>query len=37
VRVSGHGSIAREVRVLLADGDQSVMTIEPVTVGRGTP
>jgi outer membrane lipoprotein-sorting protein len=37
VRVSGHGSMAREVRVLLADGDQSVMTIEPVAVGRGAP
>jgi len=37
VRVSGHGSMAREIRVLLADGDQSVMTIEPVAVGRGTP
>ena len=37
VRVSGRESMAREVRVLLADGDQSVMTIEPVAVGRGTP
>lgn len=36
VRVSGRESVAREVRILLADGDQSVMTIEPVTTSRGT-
>lgn len=36
VRVSGRGSMAREVRVLLADGDQSVMKIEPVA-GRAAP
>jgi outer membrane lipoprotein-sorting protein len=30
VRVSGHGAVVREVQVLLADGDRSVMTIEPV-------
>jgi hypothetical protein len=29
--------MTREVRVLLADGDRSVMTIEPVAVGRGAP
>ncbi len=37
VRISGRGSMTREVRVLLADGDRSVMTIEPVAVGRGAP
>ena len=36
VRVSGKESTAHEVRILLADGDQSVMTIEPVTTSRGT-
>ena len=36
VRVSGRGSMAREVRVLLADGDESVMKIAPVA-GRGAP
>ena len=36
VRVSGRGLLAREVRVLLADGDQSVMKIEPVA-GRSAP
>jgi len=36
VRISGHESIAREVRILLADGDQSVMTIEPVTTSRAS-
>jgi outer membrane lipoprotein-sorting protein len=35
VRVSGRESAVREVRVLLADGDHSVMTIEPVAPGRG--
>ena len=35
VRVSGRESAVREVRVLLADGDHSVMTIEPVAAGRG--
>ena len=30
VRVSGHEGIVREVQVLLADGDRSVMTIEPI-------
>ena len=34
VRVSGHGAAVREVRVLLADGDHSVMTIEPAAAGR---
>ena len=37
VRVLGHESVVREVRVLLADGDQSVMTIEPVSTNRGAP
>jgi outer membrane lipoprotein-sorting protein len=35
VRVAGRESTVREVRVLLADGDHSVMTIEPVAAGRG--
>jgi outer membrane lipoprotein-sorting protein len=35
VRVSGRDSAVREVRVLLADGDHSLMTIEPVVAGRG--
>jgi len=35
VGISGRGSVVREVRVLLADGDRSVMTIEPVATGRG--
>ena len=30
VRVLGHASIVREVQVLLADGDRSTMTIEPL-------
>jgi outer membrane lipoprotein-sorting protein len=30
VRVSGREGIAREVQVLLADGDRSTMTIEPI-------
>ena len=30
VRVSGHGATVREVQVLLADGDRSTMTIEPL-------
>ena len=34
VRVSGRESAVREVRVLLADGDHSVMTIEPVAPRR---
>ena len=34
VRVSGRESMAREVRVLLADGDHSVMTIEPAPASR---
>jgi outer membrane lipoprotein-sorting protein len=37
VRVSGRESMVREVRVLLADGDHSVMTIEPVSTSRGAP
>jgi len=37
VRVAGRESTVREVRVLLADGDHSVMTIEPVAAGRGAP
>ena len=35
VRGAGRESTVREVRVLLADGDHSVMTIEPVAAGRG--
>jgi outer membrane lipoprotein-sorting protein len=34
VRVSGRASVVREVQVLLADGDRSVMTITPVAAGR---
>jgi outer membrane lipoprotein-sorting protein len=34
VRLSGREATVREVQVLLADGDRSVMTIEPAT---GTP
>ena len=37
VRVSGRDAAAREVEVRLADGDRSVMTIEPVTTARATP
>ena len=37
VQVSGRDAVAREVQVQLADGDRSVMTIEPVAVGRGAP
>ena len=37
VRISGRESLAREVQVLLADGDRSVMTIEPAAGSRGTP
>ncbi len=36
VRVSGRDAVAHEVRVQLADGDRSVMTIEPAGP-RGTP
>jgi outer membrane lipoprotein-sorting protein len=35
VRVSGRASVVREVQVLLADGDRSVMTIAPVAAGPG--
>ena len=37
VRVSGRDSMAREVQVLLADGDRSTMTIEPVAGARAAP
>ena len=37
VRVSGRESMAREVQVLLADGDRSTMTIEPVSGARAAP
>ena len=37
VRVSGRDASAREVEVRLADGDRSVMTIEPVASARATP
>jgi len=36
VRVGGLGPVVREVQVLLADGDRSTMTIEPLP-GRGAP
>ncbi len=36
VRVSGRDAAAREVQIQLADGDRSVMTIEPAGP-RGTP
>jgi outer membrane lipoprotein-sorting protein len=37
VRISGRDATLREVQVLLADGDRSVMTIEPIAGTRGTP
>ena len=37
VRVSGRDAMAREVQVLLADGDRSTMTIEPVAGTRAAP
>ena len=37
VRVSGREGVAREVQVLLADGDRSTMTIEPVAAMRTAP
>ncbi len=37
VRISGRGSMAREVQVLIADGDRSTMTIEPVASTRAAP
>ncbi len=37
VGISGRDSTVREVRVLLADGDRSVMTIEPVATARAGP
>ncbi len=33
VKVSGRGPTVREVQVLLADGDRSIMTIEPLPAG----
>ena len=36
VRLSGREATVREVQVLLADGDRSLMTIEPVA-GPRTP
>ena len=35
VRVSGNETVVREVQVLLADGDRSVMTIDPVAARSG--
>ncbi len=35
VRLSGGESVVREVLVMLADGDRSTMTIEPVATGLG--
>ena len=37
VRLAGRESAVREVRVLLADGDHSVMTIEPIATPRAAP
>ena len=37
VRISGRDAMAREVQVLLADGDRSTMTIEPVASARAAP
>ncbi|MEO7115005.1 MAG: LolA-related protein [Caldimonas sp.] len=37
VRISGRRSMAREVQVLIADGDRSTMTIEPVAGTRTAP
>ena len=37
VRVSGRDAVVREVAVLLADGDRSVMTITPAAVPRAAP
>ncbi len=37
VRVSGRDAMAREVQVLLADGDRSTMTIEPAAGTRTAP
>jgi outer membrane lipoprotein-sorting protein len=34
VRVAGRGPVVRQVQVLLADGDRSVMTISPVQPAR---
>ena len=35
VRLNGRESMVREVLVMLADGDRSTMTIEPVSAGAG--
>ncbi len=35
VRLTGRESVVREVQVLLADGDRSTMTIEPMASGVG--
>ncbi|HEX4234310.1 MAG TPA: LolA-related protein [Caldimonas sp.] len=37
VRVSGRESMVQEVGIQLADGDHSVMTIEPIAASRGAP
>ncbi len=37
VRVSGEQAVVREVVVWLADGDRSVMTIEPAAAATGLP
>lgn len=37
LRVSGRESTVRQIEVLLADGDRSVMTIEPLAPARGSP
>jgi outer membrane lipoprotein-sorting protein len=37
VRIAGREATVREVQVLLADGDRSLMTIEPAAGARATP
>jgi outer membrane lipoprotein-sorting protein len=37
MRISGRGSMAREVQILLPDGDRSTMTIDPVVGARSAP
>ena len=36
VRVTGRGAVVREMTVVMADGDRSVMTIEPERAGSMT-
>ena len=37
IRMSGQRALVREVLVVMADGDRSVMTIEPVITSSATP